>query len=134
MCISISPTVKVSSYFRLHFHTIYWADPELPDHAAQTLTAARPKRRLPTGWAPSPTAALSYQLLLVTALKHKGRYETITLYAKYFQNVCWDTSPWPANVREQHLKGKRPAERRRGGSCPSASSSAQAAARRYSSN
>lgn len=72
MCISISPTVKVSYYFRLHFHTIYWADPELPDHAAQTLTAARPKRRLPTGWAPSPTAAPSYQLLLVTALKHKG--------------------------------------------------------------
>lgn len=69
MHISISPTVKVSSYFCLHFHTIYWADPELP---SQTLTAARPKRRLPTGWALFPTAAPSHQLLLVTALKHKG--------------------------------------------------------------
>lgn len=103
-------------YFCLHFHTIYWADPELPNDTAQALQGCIPWQFIPS-WAPHEPS-ISSKPQASACYEAQGRYETTIPYSKYFQRAHGDTAAQPEKAWGEE---KRKAERRRG-SHPSASS------------
>lgn len=96
-------------YFCLHFHTIYWADPELPNDTAQALQGCIPWQFIPS-WAPHEPS-ISSKPQASACYEAQGRYETTIPYSKYFQRAHGDTAAQPEKAWGEE---KRKAERRRG--------------------